>query len=218
MTDTDKPTALIVHGSDITAKRIQTILRTRGWNSTISIDGDKAVDEYVKMKPSMVFMGLNIPTLDGHVAALEIRESDPSARIIFVVSRSRMQKARDAAYSAGAVAVLTTPLTQSDFDQNWVLMNGPVPEAPGLADLDELYPELDEIEEKTPDSPNGTNTGDLPPLPGLPPIENLPPIPGVLPIPPLAEPKKKSRKGIIAILFLVVSGLAGGTIYLLFSN
>ena len=105
------------------------------------------------MKPSMVFMGLNIPTLDGHIAALEMRESDPQARIVFVTSRSRLQKAVDASYSAGAVAVLTTPLTQSDFDQNWVLMNGPIPDAPGLADLDELYPDIDEITEKPPIPP-----------------------------------------------------------------
>ena len=149
----DKHTALIVHGSDVTAKRIRSILRTRGWESTICGDGDKAVDEYVRMKPSMVFMGLNIPTLDGHIAALEMRESDPQARIVFVTSRSRLQKAVDASYSAGAVAVLTTPLTQSDFDQNWVLMNGPIPDAPSLADLDELYPDIDEITEKPPIPP-----------------------------------------------------------------
>jgi len=217
MTTADKPTALIVHGSDITAKRIQSILRTRGWQSTICIDGDKAVDEYVKMKPSMVFMGLNIPTLDGHVAALEMRESDPSARIIFVVSRSRMQKARDAAYSAGAVAVITTPLTQSDFDQNWVLMNGPIPEAPGLADLDELYPELDDIDENPSIFPGEISTDAPSPLPGLPSIENLPPIPGGMPEPPLAEPKK-SRTATFAILLLVASCLAGGAIYLFFTN
>ena len=159
----DKHTALIVHGSDVTAKRIRSILQTRGWESTICGDGDKAVDEYVRMKPSMVFMGLNIPTLDGHIAALEMRESDPQARIVFVTSRSRLQKAVDASYSAGAVAVLTTPLTQSDFDQNWVLMNGPIPDAPGLADLDELYPDIDEITEKPPIPSNEM----LPPLPCL---------------------------------------------------
>ncbi len=217
MTTADKPTALIVHGSDITAKRIQSILRSMGWQSTICIDGDKAVDEYVKKKPSMVFMGLNIPTLDGHVAALEMRESDPSARIIFVVSRSRIQKARDAAYSAGAVAVITTPLTQSDFDQNWVSMNGPIPEAPGLADLDELYPELDDIDEKPPIFPDEISTDGLPPLPRLPPIEDLPPIHGGMPEHPVEE-TKKSRTAIPVVLLLVASGLAGGAIYLFFTN
>ena len=103
-------------------------------------------------------MGLNLPTIDGHVAALEIRESDPDARIIFVVSKSRYPKAEDAAYSAGAVTILVTPLTRADMDQKWVMINGPIPEAPGLVDLDALYPELKD------------ETITIPPIPMIPPL------------------------------------------------
>ena len=201
MTSDDKPTALIVHENGITASRLKSIMSQRGWVSQICNDGDKAVDEYVKMKPNMVFMGLNLPTMDGHVAALEIRESDPEARVVFVVSKSRLSKANDAAYSAGAVSVLVTPLTRADIDQKWVLMNGPIPNAPGLADLDVLYPE---IEEETPD---------LPPLPTLP-VEpsqidaqpsSLPP----LPEPP--KPKRKRRALRILILMATIASIGFGT-------
>ena len=82
MTSDDKPTALIVHENGITASRLKSIMSQRGWVCHICDDGDKAVDEYVKMKPNMAFLGLNLPTIDGHVAALEIRESDPEARQI----------------------------------------------------------------------------------------------------------------------------------------
>ena len=205
MTSDDKPTALIVHENGITASRLKSIMSQRGWASRICNDGDKAVDEYVKMKPNMVFMGLNLPTMDGHVAALEIRESDPEARVVFVVSKSRMSKANDAAYSAGAVSVLVTPLTRADIDQKWVLMNGPIPNAPGLADLDVLYPE---IEEETPD---------LPPLPTLP-VEpsqidaqpsSLPP----LPEPP--KPKRKRRALRILILMATIASIGFGTAFYL---
>ncbi|MDP6912909.1 MAG: response regulator [Candidatus Thalassarchaeaceae archaeon] len=205
MTSDDKPTALIVHENGITASRLKSIMSQRGWVSQICNDGDKAVDEYVKMKPNMVFMGLNLPTMDGHVAALEIRESDPEARVVFVVSKSRLSKANDAAYSAGAVSVLVTPLTRADIDQKWVLMNGPIPNAPGLADLDVLYPE---IEEETPD---------LPPLPTLP-VEpsqidaqpsSLPP----LPEPP--KPKRKRRALRILILMSTIASIGFGTAFYL---
>ena len=205
MTSDDKPTALIVHENAITASRLKSIMSQRGWVSQICNDGDKAVDEYVKMKPNMVFMGLNLPTMDGHVAALEIRESDPEARVVFVVSKSRLSKANDAAYSAGAVSVLVTPLTRADIDQKWVLMNGPIPNAPGLADLDVLYPE---IEEETPD---------LPPLPTLP-VEpsqidaqpsSLPP----LPEPP--KPKRKRRALRILILMATIASIGFGTAFYL---
>lgn len=195
MTSDDKPTALIVHENGITASRLKSIMGQRGWACQICDDGDKAVDEYVKMKPNMVFLGLNLPTMDGHVAALEIRESDPEARLVFVVSKSRLSKANDAAYSAGAVSVLVTPLTRADIDQRWVLMNGPIPEAPGLADLDTLYPELEE-------------EPDLPPLPTIQPPDSVetgePPSPTI----PLPGPNKEKSKRSILPIFILLSVMA----------
>jgi len=200
MTSESKPTALIVHENRITASRLKSIMSQKGWNSQICDDGDKAVDEYVRMKPDMVFMGLNLPTMDGHVAALEIRESDSNARIVFVVSKSRLNKANDAAYSAGAVAVLVTPLTRADIDQKWVLMNSPVPDAPGLADLDDLYPDLEEESQA------------LPPLPSLPDLE-APPSP-MMPLPEPPKPKRKRTFLTMLILLIVASIGVGASFYL----
>ena len=207
MPSDDKPTALIVHENGITASRLKSIMSQRGWDSQICNDGDKAVDEYVKMKPNMVFLGLNLPTMDGHVAALEIRESDPEARVVFVVSKSRLSKANDAAYSAGAVSVLVTPLTRADIDQKWVLMNGPIPDAPGLADLDTLYPELKE------------ELPDLPPLPtpqfseGLSEI-SVPPSPIM---PPPEPPKQKRKRPLLRILIslAIIGSIGFGVAYYL---
>ena len=207
MTSDDKPTALIVHENGITASRLKSIMSQRGWASQICDDGDKAVDEYVKLKPNMVFLGLNLPTMDGHVAALEIRESDPEARVVFVVSKSRLSKANDAAYSAGAVSVLVTPLTRADIDQKWVLMNGPIPNAPGLADLDALYPDL------------GDDPPALPPMP-TPQLseepshtdENPPPLP---PLPELPKPKRKRRALRILILMAIIGSIGFGAAFYL---
>ena len=207
MTSDGKPTALIVHENGITASRLKSIMSQRGWDSQICDDGDKAVDEYVKMKPNMVFLGLNLPTMDGHVAALEIRESDPEARVVFVVSKSRLSKANDAAYSAGAVSVLVTPLTRADIDQKWVLMNGPIPDAPGLADLDTLYPDL---EEELPD---------LPPLPTPqfpedPSEISTPPSP-MMPPPEPPKPKRKRRLLRILIPLAIIGSIGFGVAYYL---
>ncbi len=188
--------ALIVHGNRITANRVKSLLGQRGWKSEICDDGDKAVDEYVRLKPGMVFMGLNLPTLDGHIAALEMRESDPDARIVFIVSKARTAKANDAAFSAGAVAVLTTPLTRSDLDQNWVVINGPIPNAPGLADLDELYPQLEPEEPELPDLPEIPKPGDIPLL-----MEKK-------------LPKKRRIVPIIGISLLIAAGILGTLFYL----
>ena len=202
MASRNTPNALIVIGNPITASRIQSILKQRGWSAELCMDGDQAVDEYVRLKPNLVFIGLDLPTMDGHVAALEMRESDPTARIVFVTSRTRRRKAGDAAFSAGAVAVLTTPLTQFDFDENWNAINGPIPEAPGLADLDELYPELEDKQLEIP----------KPPLENSP-LDGLPPIPA-----PAANATEAEGRGVLLpfiIGLLLLAAIGTGTAYYL---
>ena len=193
------------------------VLRKRGWNPKVVKDGDKAVDEFVALRPDLVFIAVDIPTLDGHVAALEMRESDSKARVVFVASRGRMDLAEDAAYSAGAVGVLMTPLTDSSIEEAWSQWMGKIPEAPGLTDLDALYPTL---EDPTPELPT------LPPLPGMPPIPEMPtPPPETVELPPpvalepatqvnLRKPKRKLRWIIrLTFLLIIAGGAMGGAHY-----
>ena len=83
--------ALVVVANSILAGRIRDIMSRRGWDTEICEDGDKAVDEYVRLEPEMVFLSLDLPTMDGHIAALEMRETDSeSSRIVFVSSKTRL--------------------------------------------------------------------------------------------------------------------------------
>ena len=200
MSSEEAPLALVVVGNTTTEGRIRSIMKHQGWRTEICGDGDKAVDEFVRLRPDMVILSLDIPSMDGHIAALEMRETDYNARIAIVTSRTRQEKAEDAAYSVGAVGLLVTPLTQSVFDEQWDSMMGDIPEAPGLSDLDELYPEVEESE--------------MPLLPPMPP--EMPPIPEAVEMPSgdppeseHEEPPKKKRKWLRRIVLLVViSGVA----------
>ena len=136
--------ALVVVGNSILEGRLRNIMSRREWSTEICQDGDKAVDEYVRLEPGLVFLALDLPTMDGHIAALEMRETAPNARIVFVSSKARLSKTQDAAYSSGAVTTLVTPVTYNDIDGKWDEIMGDIPEAPGLSDLDTLYPELEE--------------------------------------------------------------------------
>ena len=197
----DKQTVLIVVGNPMTETSIRTHFERRGWQATVCDDGDKAVDEYVASKPDMVLLSLDIPGLDGHIAALEIRETHFNARIVFVSTRSGKALAEDAAYSAGATAILTTPITSSDMDEAWGAMMGEIPGAPGLADLDELYPEM-EPAMPTPLPP-------IPPSPsGMTPMPPLHPLPSPMEEKPTIAPKKK-RRWMRRILLLVILGAIG---------
>ena len=190
----DKQTVLIVVGNPMTEASLRTHFERRGWQANVCDDGDKAVDEYVASKPDLVLLSLDIPGLDGHIAALEIRETHFNARIAFVSTRSGKALAEDAAYSAGATAILTTPITTSDMEEAWGPMMGEIPGAPGLADLDELYPEMEPV------MPTPLPMPILPPMPA--------PLPQLTEENPPAAPKKK-RRWMRRILLLVILGAIG---------
>jgi CheY-like chemotaxis protein len=141
------PTVLIVDNNQMAMMRMSEIFRHRQFHVIECSDGDKAVDEYIRNDPELVVMSLDIPSLDGHLAALEMREHGGDSRILFTAPRRQRQLATDAAHSAGAVAWVEKPITKSMIDEIWEEVIGPVPEAPGLADLDQLYPDKILIEE-----------------------------------------------------------------------
>ena len=216
----ESPTVLIVDNNAMSLQRLSRLFKIKDFNIEICEDGDKAVDEYIRLDPELVVLSLDIPSLDGHLAALEMREHGGEARILFIAPKRLSNLAQDAALSAGAVACLEKPISATSLEESWEQILGPIPEAPGLEDLDQLYPE-DRIKVEEDDGPMS-----LPPLPALPGM----PLPGEIPLPtpddlsvelpvslpPLTTIKKKSGK-LKMILFLLVVAL-GGVGYYAYSN
>jgi len=200
--DDEAPTVLIVDNNQMSLHRLTTIFRQRDFNVVTCEDGDKAVDEYIRLDPELVILALDIPSMDGHLAALEMREHGEDCRILFSAPKRQAQLAQDATHSAGAIGWVEKPITASSIDSIWSLVLGPIPEAPGLEDLDNIHPvdEMIEIEED----------GPIAPLPEL----SLPPV--VATPPPVAKKssktKKKSSRGkrlmIVLVLFTAL-GAAG---------
>ena len=202
----EAPTVLIVDNNQMSIMRLREVFKKRGFATQVCEDGDLAVDEYIKIDPELVVMSLDIPSLDGHLAALEMREHGGDSRILFIAPNRLKELAVHATYSAGAVGWLAKPVSQAQLDEIWDQVLGPIPEAPGLEDLDELYPE-DRIKPQ-PDEIQ------LPPLTELPPLETLPPIAELPAIEPevvdVARPKKRGRR---LLLLLVLIGLGIGIAY-----
>ena len=158
-------------------------------------------------------ISLDIPSLDGHLAALEMREHGGEARIVFVAPRRLATVAADAKFSAGAVAWLQKPITNAVIDEQWTTILGSIPEAPGLADLDQLYP-IDRIKPEEDDGPLP-----LPALPGLP----LPgmaelPTPGELPaleveLPSPSQATSGKKRGSRLVFTLITISIALGVVY-----
>jgi CheY-like chemotaxis protein len=176
MTATDvAPTVLLVDSNPMNVLRLTELLQGRGFDVSVCDDGDEAVDEYIRLDPELVVLALDLPSLDGHLAALEMREHGGDERIMFVAPRRMLSLAKDAGFSAGAVAVLEKPVTRSALEAVWPAVEGPIPEAPGLEDLEELYRRtgpLRPLAFRSPDLP-------LPPLPAVAEdVELIPPATG----------------------------------------
>ena len=75
VTDEDAPLALLVDNNAMSLYRMQEILRQKDYKIIECKDGDKAVDLFITESPELVVISLDIPGLDGHIAALEMRES-----------------------------------------------------------------------------------------------------------------------------------------------
>lgn len=200
----DAPTVLIVDNNQMSIMRLREVFRKRGFAIEVCEDGDLAVDEYIKLDPELVVMSLDIPSLDGHLAALEMREHGGDSRILFIAPNRLSELAVHATYSAGAVGWLAKPVSQSQLDEIWDQVLGPIPEAPGLEDIDELYPE-DRIKPE-PDEIELPPIAELPPIGTLPPLEELPPI--EVEQVQTSRPKKRGRK----VLFVLIILLAGAGI------
>ena len=202
----EAPTVLIVDNNQMSIMRLREVFKKRGFATQVCEDGDLAVDEYIKLDTELVVMSLDIPSLDGHLAALEMREHGGDSRILFIAPNRLRELADHATYSAGAVGWLAKPVSQAQLDEIWDQVLGPIPEAPGLEDLDELYPE-DRIKPQ-PDEIQ------LPPLDELPPLESLPALAELPTIEPevveVARPKKRGKK---LLLLLVLIGLGAGIAY-----
>jgi len=210
MTDSDvAPTVLLVDSNPMNVLRLTELLQGRGFEVSVCEDGDEAVDEYIRLDPELVVLALDLPSLDGHLAALEMREHGGDERILFVAPRRMLSLAKDAGYSAGAVAVLEKPVTRSALDAVWSAVEGPVPEAPGLEDLEELYPDRSPpaLELPLPDLP-------LPPLPALSEGGELPSLPDLPALDVVVEeaPPKRRKWG-RRLLLLILLGAAGGAGY-----
>ena len=206
--DAAAPTVLIVDNNPMSSMRLSNLFKTRNFSVELCQDGDQAVDDYIRLDPELVVLSLDIPSLDGHLAALEMREHGGESRIVFVAPARMADVARNAAYSAGAVAWLQKPISGESLGEAWSRILGKIPAAPGLEDLDELYPDRVSVEEDT-----GPMAAPLPlPLPGqLPPLADLPPLDALTVVavePTPSKPKKgKKRLVFLAIIGVIVGGL-----------
>ena len=75
-------------------------------------NGRVAVDQYVALRPDIVFMDMVMPELGGVDAVREICKLDPNARIVMCSAMGQQQIVAEAV-QAGAKGFITKPFTAS---------------------------------------------------------------------------------------------------------
>ena len=201
--DEEAPTVLLVDNNQMSLHRLTNIFRQREFNVVTCDDGDKAVDEYIRIDPELVVLALDIPSMDGHLAALEMREHGKDCRILFSAPKRQAQLAHDATHSAGAIGWVEKPITASSIDSIWGLVLGPIPEAPGLQDLDTIHPVEEMIQIEKDEGPMPLPSPEIAPLPINPlPVEER-----------VVQKKKSSKAKRLLIVLVMFTGLGAAGWY-----
>lgn len=198
VSDEEAPTVLIVDNNKMSLHRLTNLFRQREFQVVVCEDGDRAVDEYIRLDPELVVLSLDIPSLDGHLAALEMREHGNDCRILFSAPKRQARLAQEATHSAGAVGWIEKPVTAEALELIWNNILGPIPNAPGLEDLDSIHPveEMIEIEEDE----------ELLPTPIPIPVTPLPVNNQI--IPQKQNSSKRKRLAVVTLIFSLIIGAA----------
>ena len=101
---------LVVDDSEFARRNMKKILTSVGGKSAgFAANGREAIEQYLKLKPDLVFMDITMPEMEGVEAVQAILESDASAKIVMVSSYGYQDIIKEA-LDCGAKHYLTKPL------------------------------------------------------------------------------------------------------------
>jgi two-component system chemotaxis response regulator CheY len=101
---------LVVDDSEFARRNMKKILTAVGGEEAGSAaNGREAIEQYVKLKPDLVFMDITMPEMEGVEAVQGILHRDASAKIV-MVSSNGYQEMIKAALESGAKHFLVKPV------------------------------------------------------------------------------------------------------------
>ena len=101
-------TVLVVDDAAFMRMMIRDILSKEGYVIHEAVNGRDAIDKFKEIHPDLVTMDITMPEMSGLEALREIREFDPSARLL-MVSAMGQQRMIVEALESGAMDFLVKP-------------------------------------------------------------------------------------------------------------
>ncbi len=117
---------LVVDDSEFARRNMKNILTAVGGEAAgFATNGREAIDQYMKLRPDVVFMDITMPEMEGVEAVQTIMDRDASAKIVMVSSNGYQELIKEA-LDSGAKHFLTKPVepTQVASVVNFVLGDG----------------------------------------------------------------------------------------------
>ena len=101
---------LVVDDSEFARRNMQKILTSVGGEAAgFAVNGRDAIEQYLKLKPDLVFMDITMPEMEGVEAVQSIIDHDASAKIVMVSSNGYQEMIKKA-LDSGAKHFLTKPV------------------------------------------------------------------------------------------------------------
>ena len=114
---------LVVDDSEFARRNMKKILTSVGGEPAgFATNGREAIEQYLKLRPDLVFMDITMPEMEGVEAVQNIMDRDASAKIV-MVSSNGYQEMIKAALDSGAKHFLTKPVEPKQVETvvNFVL-------------------------------------------------------------------------------------------------
>jgi len=101
---------LVVDDSEFARRNMNKILTAVGGEAAgFATNGREAIDQYMKLRPDVVFMDITMPEMEGVEAVQTIMDRDASAKIVMVSSNGYQELIKEA-LDSGAKHFLTKPV------------------------------------------------------------------------------------------------------------
>jgi CheY-like chemotaxis protein len=112
----ERPFVLLVEDDPVNRDLASIMLRARGYDHAVAVDGHDALAQITARRPDLVLMDLSMPGIDGWEATRRLR-ADPAntgVRVIAVTAHA-MPGDRERALAAGCDDVLTKPYRPAEL-------------------------------------------------------------------------------------------------------
>ena len=107
---------LLVEDNPTNQRLMRRLIESMSCRVDVAGNGAEALTKFHTTRYHLVFMDCHMPVMDGYEATIEIRRTEPPARLpIVAVTASVLQEDHDRCHSVGMNQVITKPIDPNDI-------------------------------------------------------------------------------------------------------